>query len=324
MRKGDLLPVLWARGVVAALATWKALLLALALNAALAVVVTAPLASRLHDLLDESPAADRLAKGWDLVLGAHLLRAEPGLLGDRARLDALEQGTLPLAELPRLSGPLAGLLAAGLLHAVLSALLAGGLAGRFAADRERGSLGAFLADAARLGPSSLLLGASGLAAILGAFLLVVELPRASTLSPDLRWDWERTGLSLLRLGAFLVAAGAVRAVVAQSRAALALGRSANPLRALAAGIGFVLGRPVKALLLEAAFGATALLPLVAWLLFAPSWSGGDVRLLALLVAGQQAVVLLRVAARSAHLGAASAWMRGARESARPAPAKIEP
>ena len=319
----DALPFLWARGVVAALATWKALLLALLLNAALAAVVTAPLASRLHDVLDPRPAADGLARGWDLVLGAHLLRSEPGLLGDRGRLDALERGDLPLAELPRLSGPLAGLLAAGLLHAALSAFLAGGFAGRFAAERERGSLAAFLADVVRLGLPSLLLGALGIAAILGAFLLFVELPREATLSPDLRWDWERTGLSLLRLSAFLVATGAVRAVVAQSRAALGLAKSANPFLALASGLGFVAGRPVRALLLEMAFGVTALLPLSLWLLFAPSWSGGDPRLLALLVAGQQAVVLLRLVARTAHLGAATAWMRGTRESARPAPAKIE-
>ena len=322
--KGDALPVLWAKGLLAAARTWKALLLALALNAALALLATAPLASRLHDLLDERPTAAPLAKGWDLVLGAHLVRAEPGLLGERDRLDALGRGELPLEELPRLSGPLAGLLAAGLLHAALSALLAGGFAGRFAAERDRGSLGAFLADVVRLGLPSLFLGLLGLGAIVGAFYLFVELPRTATLSPDLRWDWERTGLSLLRLGAFLFAAGAVRAVVAQSRAALGLSRSANPLAALGAGLGFVLGRPVKALLLEVAFGATALLPLGLWLLFAPSFSGGDLRLLALLVAGQQVIVLLRITARAAHLGAASAWMRGAREASRPAPAKIEP
>jgi hypothetical protein len=308
---------------VAAAATWKALLLALALNAALALVVTAPLASRLHDLLDDRPTADGLAKRWDIVLGAHLLRSEPGLLGDRARLDVLEQGTLSLSEIPRLSGPFAGLLAAGLLHAALSALLAGGFAGRFASERERGSFTAFLSDVVRLGLPSLLIGLLGLAAILGAFLLFVELPREATLSPDLRWDWERTGLSLLRLFAFLGAAGAVRAIVAQSRAALGLAKTANPFLALASGLGFVLGRPVQALLLEAAFGVTALLPLSLWLLFAPSWSGGDVGILALLVAGQQAVVLLRLLARTAHLGAATAWMRGAREAARPAPAKIE-
>ena len=321
--KGNALPFLWARGLVAAVATWKALLFALALNAALALVVTAPLASRLHDLLDVRPAADGLAKGWDVVLGAHLLRSEPGLLGDPVRLDTLEQGTLPLAEVPRLSGPLAGLLAAGLLHAALSALLAGGFAGRFAAERERGSLPAFLGDVVRLGFPSLVIGLLGLAAILGAFLLFVELPREATLSPDLRWDWERTGLSLLRLFAFLVTTGAVRAVVAQSRAALGLAKTANPFLALASGLGFVLGRPVKALLLEAAFGVTALLPLSLWLVFAPSWSGGDLRILALLVSGQQAVILLRLLARTAHLGAATTWMRGAREAARPAPAKIE-
>lgn len=321
--KRDALPVLWARGVVAALATWKALLLALAVNAALAVVVVAPLASRLHDLLDARPAADVLAKGWDLVAGAHLLRAEPGLLGDRARLDALERGDLPLAEAPRLSGPLGGLLAAGLVHVLLSGLLAGGFAGRFAAERDRTSLTAFLGDVVRLGPASVLVGALGLAAILGAFHLFVELPREATLSPGLRWDWERTGLSLLRLGAFLVATGLVRAVVAQSRAALGLAKSANPLAALGAGLGFVLGRPVKALLLEVAFGVTALLPLAAWLFLAPSWGGGDLRLLALLVAGQQLVLLLRILARASHVGAASSWMRVARETARPAPAKIE-
>jgi hypothetical protein len=321
--KGVALPFLWVRGLAAAASAWKAVLLALLLNGALALVVTAPLASRLHDLLDARPAASRLTKGWDLVLGAHLLRSEPGLLGDRAHLDALEQGTLPLAQLPLLSGPLAGLVAAGLLHAALSALLAGGFAGRFAAERDRGSLTAFFADVVRLGLPSLVIGALGLAAILGSFHLFVELPRESTLSPDLRWDWERTGLSLLRLFAFLGAAGAVRAVVAQSRAALGIARTANPFLALASGFGFVLGRPVKALLLEVSFGLTALLPLAAWLLFAPSWGGGDLRLLALLVAGQEAVLLLRLLARTAHLGAATAWMRGTRESARPAPAKIE-
>lgn len=321
--RGETLPLLWLRGLAAAAAAWKALLLALFLNAALAVVVTAPLASRLHDVLDARPAANGLAKGWDLVLGAHLLRSEPGLLGDRERLEALERGTLPLADVSRLSGPLAGLLAAGLLHAALSALLAGGFAGRFAADRERGSLSAFLSDAVRLGLPSLLVGLLGLAAILAAFLLFVELPREATLSPDLRWDWERTGLSLLRLLAFLVATGAVRAVVAQSRAALGIAKSANPFLALASGLGFVLGRPVKALLLEAAFGVTAVLPLAAWLLLAPSWGGGGGRLFALLVAGQQVVVLLRALARTAHLGAATAWMRGTRETTRPAPAKIE-
>ncbi len=321
--KGSALPFLWARGLVAAATTWKALLLALLLNASLALVVTAPLASRLHDLLDDRPAAEGLAKGWDLVLGAHLLRSEPGLLGDRARLERLEQGVLPLAELPRLSGPLAGLLAAGLLHAVLSSLLAGGFAGRFAAERDRGSLAAFFTDVVRLGLPSLVIGVLGLAGVLGAFALFVELPREATLSPDLRWDWERTLLSLLRLIAFLFATSAVRAVVAQSRAALGLARTANPFLALASGLGFVLGRPVRALLLEIAFGFTALFPLVLWLLFAPSWSGGDPRLLALLVAGQQAVVLFRLLSRTAHLGAATAWMKGAREAGRPAPAKIE-
>jgi len=59
--KRDTLPLLWARGLVAALAPWKAILLALLLNAALAIVVTAPLASRLHDVLDARPAADGLA-----------------------------------------------------------------------------------------------------------------------------------------------------------------------------------------------------------------------------------------------------------------------
>ncbi|HPA51177.1 MAG TPA: hypothetical protein PLP50_06185 [Thermoanaerobaculia bacterium] len=321
--KGDALPVLWARGLLSAARTWKALLLALALNAALALVVTAPLASRLHDLLDERPTAAPLANGRDLVLEAHLLRAESGLLGGRARLEALGRGELLLEELPLLSGPLAGLLTAGLLHAALSGLLAGGFAGRFASERDRGSLAAFLSDVVRLGLPSLVLGLLGLAGILGAFWVFVELPRAATLSPDLRWDQERTGLSLLRLGAFLLAAGAIRAVVAQSRAALGLSRSVNPLAALGAGLGFVLGRPVKALLLEVAFGATALLPLALWLLFAPSLGGGDLRLLATLVAGQQVVVLLRIASRTAHLGAASAWMRGAREASRPAPAKIE-
>ena len=322
--RGEALPVLWIRGLLAAARTWKALLLALALNAALALVVTAPLSSRLHDLLDARPTAAPLARGVDPLLGAHLLRAEPGLLGEKGRLETLVGGALPLAEVPRLSGPLAGLLVAGLLHAALSALLAGGFAGRFAADADRGSLTAFLADVVRLGLPSLLLGALGLAGILGAFHLFVELPRAATLSPDLRWDWERTGLSLLRLGGFLLAAGAVRAVVAQSRAALGLGRSPNPFAALGSGLGFVLGRPVKALLLEVSFGATALLPLALWLALAPSWSGGSGRRLALLVAGQQAVVLLRLLARTAHLGAASAWMRETRVSSRSAPAGAEP
>ncbi len=322
MRK-DALPLLWVRGAAAALSAWKALLVALAVNAALALLLAAPIESGLHVLLDRSPSADALAAGFDPATASEAQRSSPGLLGRPGPLVALLEGRLAPHLLLGTPGPLGTLALLGLLNAALSALFAGGLAGRFAADRERGSLSAFAGDCARLGPGSVVLGALGLATLLAAYAVLVPGLSALVQVPDRRYEWVGIGASAAGVLAFLLVGSAVRATVASSRGALGLGRG-NPFVALATGAGFVLGRPVKAMLLEVSFGVAGLLPLVPWLVWAPVWDGTNQRSRLLLVAGQQAVVLWRIAARAGHLGAATAWMKGARETARPAPAKLEP
>ena len=79
------------------------------------------------------------------------------------------------------------------------------------------------------------------------------------------------------------------------------------------GLGFVLGRPARTLALEILFGALGLLPLLVWLLVGPVWDGRELGEFALILAGQQLVVLLRILTRAGHLGAASAYLRRSKE-----------
>src|SRR5262249_27595807 len=129
--------------------------------------------------------------------------------------------------------------------------------------------------------------------------------------------WEAVALALLRLLAFLAAAGYVHLTCVYARATLGLTRNGNPFQALATGAGFVTGRPFRTLLLAALYGVTSLLPLAIWGLFAPVCTGGAAASLVLFVARQELLVALRIAARTAPLGAASAWLRRVREASRP-------
>jgi hypothetical protein len=129
-------------------------------------------------------------------------------------------------------------------------------------------------------------------------------------------------LQLLRLLAFLVVAAYVRLVVLFTRGSMGNSGSTNVVAALGSGLGFVLRRPAGVLSLEILFGAVGILPLVLWGLFATAWDGKDLSDYALLLALQQVVVFFRVAARTAQLGAASAWLSAAAGRA-PAPAITE-
>jgi len=330
--KRDSVLVLATRGLFSALETWKALLLFLVLNAALACAFVHPLASALRQTLDRSTWADRLAAGnADLhAFFASFSRTRADVLGDLSTWDEALTGErqerrasgrpAPLSGFFRTSGLSGSAVAFGGLTALLAALFSGGFAGRFGAERERTSLAAFGADAARLAVPSLLLGALSLAGILAAYRFVYA--AAGTLyEPDeLRYEWEAVGLLLLRLGAFLIVAGYVRLVLLYARAALGQG-TPNPITALMRGLGFVLGRPVRTLSLEILFGVFGLLPLLVWLFLGPVWDGKEAGNLALILAGQQLVVLLRILTRAGHLGAASAYLKRSKEAApSPAPA----
>jgi hypothetical protein len=100
--------------------------------------------------------------------------------------------------------------------------------------------------------------------------------------------------------------------------------TANPFAALMSGFGFVLGRPLRTLGLEILFGALGVLPLIAWLRYGPVWDGADPGDFALVVGGQQLVVLLRVLTRSGELGAASAWLGRSRDAGETATAEAAP
>jgi hypothetical protein len=334
MRRDSVL-VLATRGLVSALETWKALLLFLLLNAALAFAFTHPLASALRQTLDKSPWAERLAAGnADLhTFFTSFARTRPDVLGDLSKWDEAVTGEreertasgrpAPLTGFFHTSGLSGSAVGFGALMALLAALFSGGFAGRFGAERERTSLAAFGADAARFAVPSLLLGALSLAGILAAYRWIYAATGTLYEPDELRYEWEAVGLLLFRLGAFLLVAGYIRLVVLYARAALGQGIP-NPLTALMRGLGFVLGRPVRTLALEILFGALGLLPLLVWLFFGPVWDGKELGDFALILAGQQLVVLLRILTRAGHLGAASAYLKRSKEAEASAPASAAP
>lgn len=327
--KRDSVLVLFARGFLSAVLSWKALLLCLAANAALAFALTHPIASALHGTLDKSPFAGRLLTSADAMLFDNFVRSRPDVLGDFSAWEEIATGEAersgpekrrPLQALAGATGASGSLVVLGIASALLASLLAGGFAGRFGADRDAGSLEAFGADVGRFGPSSLVLGVLSIAAI-GAAYRWVYAGTGSLYEPEaFRYEWEAVGLMLARLLAFLAVAGSIRLVVLYARAAMGLKRTANPLLGLFSGAGFVARRLGRTMALEILFGLAGILPLVLWGLFASTWDGRDPARLALFVALQQLAVLFRITARVAHLGAASAFMRRAAMAGQPAPA----
>ncbi|MCM3877527.1 MAG: hypothetical protein NEA02_14065 [Thermoanaerobaculia bacterium] len=330
MRRDSVL-VLATRGLVSALETWKAVLLFLLLNAVLAAAFLHPLASALHTTLDKSPWADRLgASDADLhTFFSAFTRTRPDVLGDLEKWDEAVTGerdergpsgkTAPLSGFFGTTGLSGSAVAYAALAALLAALFSGGFAGRFGAERDRADLSAFGADAARFAVPSLLFGALSLAGILAAYRWVYAAPGTLYEPDELRYEWEATGLLLLRLGAFLLVAGYLRLVVVYARAAMGQGAT-NPFAALMSALGFVLRRPARTLAIEIAFGVLGVLPLAAWAFLGPVWNGVKLGDFALILAGQQLVVALRILTRVGHLGAASAYLKRSREPVSPAPA----
>ena len=328
MRRDSVL-VLASRGALSALGTWKALLLALVFNLLLAYAFAHPVNAALRQALDKSPWAARLtaANAPLFEFYGEISRARPDVFGDLSAWDAIATGDE--GERGARRSPLSGFLsttgvassAAGfaVLAAALSALLAGGFAGRFGSTKESGSLPAFGADAARFAPASLLLGALSLVGIAAAYRWIYVASGSLYEAEDLRYEWEAILLSLLRLGAFLVVAAIVRLVVLYARAAMGRAGKANLVGAFGTALGLLARRPARALALEILFGALGILPLLLWALLGPVWDGKDAAALALVILGQQAVVFFRILARTAHLGAASAFLARAAEAAAPAP-----
>jgi hypothetical protein len=324
--KRDSVLVLASRGVFSALAAWKALLLALVLNLLLAYAFAHPVNAALRQALDRSPWAARLtaANAPLFEFYGEISRARPDVFGDLSAWDAIATGDegergaarrAPLAGFLSTTGVASSAAGFAVLAACLAALLAGGFAGRFGATKEAGSLPAFGADAARFAPASLLLGAVSLVGIAAAYRFLYAATGTLYEAEDLRYEWEAILLSVLRLGAFLFAAAVVRLVVLYTRAAMGRAGRANLAGALGTAIGFLARRPARAFALEIFFGAAGILPLLLWAFLGPVWDGKDGASLALVVLGQQAVVFLRILARTAHLGAASAFLARASEPA---------
>jgi hypothetical protein len=309
----DALIVLFFRGWASAFTTWKGLVVALLLNAALALSLAQPVVSALHAVLDRSTFGERLLHGEVVTFANDFTRNHPEVLGSTSSWEALLSGGEVKQGFFGSTGAAGAAVFTGIAMALLSALLAGGFAGRFGADSERASLTLFGADVARYGLPSLFLGAFSFAGIVTAYRWVYVATGDFYVPADLRYEWESVALTLFRLLLFLTVAGFLRILVLYARAAMGLRQSVNALYALGWSAGFVLRRPVRVLLLEVFFGAAGLLPLLAWVAWAPSWDGKDAASLVLLVAGQQLVVLWRIAARTAHLGAAVAFLRRAAE-----------
>ena len=303
----DAISVLVARGFVRAASAWKAILLLLAVNALLALALAGPAASSLHVALDPLPNAAALVKGEETTFLEHFTRSYPGVFGGSRSWASLVSGEGDLAEAARGFG--GSLLFLGLLNAIVASLFAGGLAARFV-DGSPSDLGGFLAGAVRVAPSSFFLSLVSAAGIGGAWFGLFIAPGNLAPAGSLTFEWEAVGFALLRLSAFLAAAGLVRMTVLSARAAMAGSGGRNPLLALATGAGRVAAHPVKALSLEVAFGILSFGPLVLWGLFVPVWDGSDLRMLALFVVAQQLLVLWRISVRASHLGAVAAWLKG--------------
>lgn len=315
------------RGVLSAASTWKALLVALALNAALAAVLVRPAATALHGTLDRSLWADRMAAGADPLFFSHFTRVRPDVLGDVGKLEDLVTGATPtgtsstakLSSLLPKEGLAGSTIAFGLLAAALAAVLAGGFAGRFGAADERTSLAAFGADCGKFALPSLLLGLLSAGLIVAAWRWIYVQPGLLYDPGDFRYEWQAVAATLLRLLAFLLVAGYVRIVVQYGRAAMGISGSTNVAAALGRALGFVLRHPGRTLALEVLFGAAGVLPLVLWGFLGTAWDGADRAGFWLALGLQQLVVLLRIGARTAYLGAASAWLLAAAGASGPSP-----
>lgn len=322
--KRDALLVLYLRGFVAACATWKALLLVLGLNALLAFVATGPLASALAETLDRNPEASRLVSEELATFFRHFTRARPDVLGETGRLEDLLSGQRVSGSLFDLAGVSGTTVALALVSAAFASLLAGGFAGRFGAERDAASLSAFGADVGRFAFSSLSLGVVQLAGLVLLYKGLYIWPAGLYREDDLTYEWEAVALTLVRLAAFLLAAGLLRAVVVAARASIGRTRNGSPLTALVAGAGFVAGRPFRSLILQGAFLASAAVALLAARALAPAWDGRDAAGFGLSLLPQVLVVAFLALCRVGHLGATSAWMQRLALARQPAPDLIEP
>lgn len=331
--KRDSILVLATRGILSALETWKAFLLALVFNLLLAYAFAHPVNAALRQALDRSPWAARLSGPHAPLfeLYGEFSRARPDVFGDLSTWDEVATGEggergaarrAPLSGFLSTTGLSGSAVGFAVLAAALAAVLAGGFAGRFGSEKNRGSLAAFGADAARFAVPSLLLGTGSFAGIVAAYRWVFVGTGRLYEPEDLRYEWEALFLLLLRLFAFLVVAALVRLVVLYARAAMGRAGNANLVGALGAGAGFVLRRPVRTLALEVLFGGLGLLPLLLWALLGPVWDGGDGGALALVVLGQQGVVFVRIFVRAAYLGAASSFLSRAGETPAPTPVLV--
>lgn len=317
-------PTLVLRAFFSTVRMWKALLLALALNAALAFVLVRPAATALHETLDRNPWAERLTNGVDPLFFAHFTRVRPDILGDVGKLEDLVTGSTPAGTSAKVTLPgllpkdgLAGAAVAfGLLSTALAALLSGGFAGRFGAESNRSSLAAFAEDCGRFALPSLLLGLLSAGVVIGAWRYLYVGTGLLYDAGRFRYEWQAVVLQLLRLLAFLFAAAFIRVVVQFSRAAMGLSGKANLAAAIGHGLGMAVGHPIASLALEIVFGALGILPLALWLKHGWTWDGVDLGNYATLLLLQQLVVLSRIVVRTAYLGTASAWLvRGATPTA---------
>ncbi len=311
----DALPVLVARGFLSAGTAWKALLILLVVNALLSLALVRPAASALHQTLDRLPGAEALVKGGETTLWSHFQRIRPDVFGSFSVPGLSRSGRRGTSSAALPTGMAGTLLFLGFINALVASLFSGGFAGRFAAESGEGDLGAFAADSIRYAATSLFLSLLSAAGIAGAWLGLFAAPARLYDETGLSFEWEVTGLFLVRILAFLLAAGLVRMFILATRAAVGLSGKANPLPALGSALGRIVRSPLKALFIEVSFGILALAPLAAWGLFAPVWDGADPWYLALFVLLQELLVLWRIAARVAQLGAVAAWLRGSESQA---------
>lgn len=261
----------------------------------LASVIILPVSNSLHDMLDRSPAADKMVANPDFGWWETLRRTHPDLLGNFPDLATglLTSEGVKSGSIGDSKGIGAVAISLGFLAIVLHAFTLGGVLGTL--REPSGSLVVFGREGMRRLPAFLLFTLGALAAALAAYRWVY-LETGQALRPMLQeLDTERRALLItaLRLAALLLALSAIKLLADSVRSIWVARPDLPPVSRFFMGVGGFLTR------LPRLFGVFVVSMLVTaglyllWLVLDPS-AGGEARFaLVPLILSQQVFVFVR-------------------------------
>jgi hypothetical protein len=261
----------------------------------LASVIILPVSNSLHDLLDRSPAADKMVGNPDFGWWETLRRTHPDLLGNFPDLatgllttDGVKSGSIGDSK-----GIGAVAISLGFLAIVFHAFALGGVLGTL--REPSGSLVTFGREGMRRLPAFLLFTLAAFAAAIGAYRWVYLETGETLKAAVMEFDTERRALLVtgLRLAALLITLSAIKLLADSVRTIWVARPDLPPVSRFFTGVGgFMLRLPRLLGVLTASMLLTAGLYLL-WLLLDPS-AGGEARFaLVPLILSQQVFVFIR-------------------------------